>query len=124
MINENDEEQQPLLRRQTISAHFGVTAEDLMRLVDPKNPDLLQQLGGVDGVCRALSVDPHVGLPCPSVNESDKEVRRSVFGTNTLPEPKRTRFWQLLLNAYNDKTLSKTPMRYAHQCRQNGLTTF
>ncbi|CAO3600997.1 unnamed protein product [Absidia cylindrospora] len=77
--------------------------------MDPKNPQLLRELGGVKGVCDKLQVDPSQGL---SVDE-DKyrssatafQARQEVFGRNVLPEASTKSFLELLWAAYNDKTL-------------------
>lgn len=104
------DEQRPLLGNEQQSA-FDVSVEELTRLVDPKNPELLKQLGGVEKLCRKLRVDPSTGLSTDegAQSSSDKAFadRQAVFGKNVLPEAKSKSFWELLWAAYNDKTLSK-----------------
>ncbi|KAJ1824240.1 plasma membrane calcium, partial [Coemansia sp. RSA 2599] len=41
---------------------FGVTPQQLTHMLDPKDPDSLRELGGPESVCKALMVDPKVGL--------------------------------------------------------------
>jgi hypothetical protein len=55
---------QPLLNDEARhdNSPFGLTADQLTKLVDPKNPGLLKQLGGPTKICSALRVDPKVGL--------------------------------------------------------------
>ena len=41
---------------------FGVSAKQLQKLVDPKSKELLDSMGGLDALCKALHVDPQIGL--------------------------------------------------------------
>ncbi|KAJ1877744.1 hypothetical protein LPJ71_011163, partial [Coemansia sp. S17] len=41
---------------------FGVDPEQLTDMLDPKDPEKLLDLGGPDQICKALLVDPKVGL--------------------------------------------------------------
>ncbi|KXS15608.1 calcium-translocating P-type ATPase [Gonapodya prolifera JEL478] len=41
---------------------FPFSAEKLQHLFDPKSTSKLEELGGVEGLCRGLKVDPSVGL--------------------------------------------------------------
>lgn len=99
-----DEERQPLLSAETLGAaaanRFGVTADELMRLVDPKSPAVLQQLGGIDSIAKKLRVDLSTGISGSCIIE-----RQQAFGDNVLPPAESTTFWQLLIAAYDDKTL-------------------
>jgi Ca2+-transporting ATPase len=125
-------ERQPLLNgaasnRQQLHG-FGIDATTLTELMDPKNPQLLRDLGGVKGVCAKLKVDPTQGL---SVDE-DKDrstskafqAREQVFGRNVLPEATSKSFLQLLWAAYNDKTLSKYKIERAGQIQRTYLLIF
>ncbi|KAI9319013.1 PMCA-type calcium-translocating P-type ATPase [Dichotomocladium elegans] len=98
----HNEERQPLLGG-PIGHSFTITAHDLMEFVDPKNPDALRRLGGIDGVCRSLRVDPHTGLS--SAHQNDIEMRRRAFGDNTLPIATSKSIWQLMIASLDDKTL-------------------
>lgn len=108
------EERTPLLngdRQADASSNpYGVSTDDFAKLVDPKNPDVLKKLGGVQKICKLLKVDPKAGLSPDEGQESSSDSpfaeRQSVFGTNVLPEAKSKSFLELLWNAYNDKTLS------------------
>ncbi|PIA13438.1 calcium-translocating P-type ATPase [Coemansia reversa NRRL 1564] len=91
---------------------FGVTAEQLTAMLDPKDPGMLEELGGPDQICKALQVDPKVGLrQREQIGSSGRQqqepfqARRAAFGRNTLPEASQVTFWQLLYAAYNDRTL-------------------
>ncbi|KAG0166825.1 hypothetical protein DFQ28_006855 [Apophysomyces sp. BC1034] len=103
------EERRPLLSSNDCQQSFGVTVDELSRLVDPKNPELLKQLGGTEKICQKLRVDPRVGLSADEGAErsTDKPFaqRQAVFGRNVLPEAKSKSFLELLWAAYNDKTL-------------------
>lgn len=108
------EEQRPLLtgrQQQEQQNAFGVSAEQLTKLVDPKNPELLKKLGGVNELCRKLRVDPDIGLSADEGAQRSGDQpfheRQAVFGRNVLPEAKSKTFLELLWAAYNDKTLSK-----------------
>ncbi|KAJ2037778.1 plasma membrane calcium, partial [Coemansia sp. S16] len=81
-------------------------------MLDPKDPEKLLDLGGPDQICKALLVDPKVGLKqreqVGSGGDHHAEpfqARREVFGRNTLPEAHAVTFLQLLIAAYNDRTL-------------------
>ncbi|KAJ2642821.1 plasma membrane calcium [Coemansia sp. RSA 1694] len=89
---------------------FGVEPEQLTDMLDPKDVDKLLDLGGPDQICKALLVDPKVGLKQREQVGPGSEpfqARREVFGRNTLPEAHAVTFLQLLAAAYNDRTLSK-----------------
>ncbi|KAI8137844.1 PMCA-type calcium-translocating P-type ATPase [Fennellomyces sp. T-0311] len=102
------DEQRPLLNSEH-QGHFGVSPDDLGRLVDPKSPDLLKRLGGIESVAKKLRVDVSVGLsPDEGVQQSTDrpfQERQAVFGQNVLPEAESKTFLELLWAAYNDKTL-------------------
>ncbi|KAF9198249.1 hypothetical protein BGZ49_000961 [Haplosporangium sp. Z 27] len=92
---------------------FTLTVDDLAPLTDPTDPLLPSQLGGIKEICRALKVDPRVGLftdeaDPSSVGNSDLQkfaARSKAFGRNVLPTPKSATFFELVFNAYNDHTL-------------------
>ncbi|KAJ2604729.1 plasma membrane calcium [Coemansia sp. RSA 1722] len=94
------------------SSPFGVTPQQLTQMLDPKDPDSLRELGGPDSICKALMVDPKVGLKQREqigangqYHSEPFQVRREVFGRNTLPTAHEVTFLQLLVAAYNDRTL-------------------
>ncbi|KAJ1666171.1 plasma membrane calcium [Coemansia sp. RSA 1646] len=99
-------------RTNSATSAFGVAPEQLTAMLDPKDPQKLQELGGPERICQALLVDPSVGLKqreqIGSGGERQHEpfqTRRDVFGKNTLPEARTVTFLQLLRDAYNDRTL-------------------
>ncbi|KAI8329126.1 hypothetical protein BC941DRAFT_443499 [Chlamydoabsidia padenii] len=110
----DDNERQPLLNGSNGDGNdnnhgFGIDAEKLTELMDPKNPSLLRELGGVEGVCKKLKVDPSQGLLADEDKDRSSskafQKRQQVFGANVLPEASSKTFLELLWAAYNDKTL-------------------
>ncbi|KAF8930158.1 hypothetical protein BGZ58_008427, partial [Dissophora ornata] len=69
---------------------FTMTVEDLAPLTDPTNPTLPREMGGIEKICRALMVDPKVGLHSDeagvhSIGHSDHQkftARSKAFGRN------------------------------------------
>jgi Ca2+-transporting ATPase len=123
----DDNERQPLLDGGN-NAHreqfkFGVDAEKLAELMDPKNPSLLRELGGVEGVCKKLKVDPSQGLLADEDKDRSTSTafqkRKDAFGCNILPEASSKTFLELLWAAYNDKTLSKWRGKSVIGCHGN-----
>ncbi|KAG0236440.1 hypothetical protein BGW41_000412 [Actinomortierella wolfii] len=98
---------------QSRAGGFGMSIDDLAPLVDPTNPRLPSEYGGIDKICQALRVDPKVGLqsdeagPEGTTGHSQKpfEARAKAFGRNILPDVKSKSFWQLVKEAYDDRTL-------------------
>ncbi|KAF9581818.1 hypothetical protein BGW38_001037 [Lunasporangiospora selenospora] len=92
---------------------FAYTVADLAPLTDPTSPKLPRELGGTAKICDGLRVDPKVGLHsdetgADSIGHSDHtkfEARTKAFGRNILPTVKSASFWELVLKAYNDRTL-------------------
>ncbi|RKP37646.1 PMCA-type calcium-translocating P-type ATPase [Dimargaris cristalligena] len=100
-------------------------------MLDPKDPELLQKLGGIAGLCEKLRVDPSQGLCPDEMFESDSTpgpghqessallasshladkgkgpfaARQAVYGENRLPAVDQVSFWSLVWCAYQDKTL-------------------
>ncbi|KAF9916994.1 hypothetical protein BGZ65_000044, partial [Modicella reniformis] len=97
----------------TSSGEFSLTVQDLEPLTDPTNPTLPHQLGGIEKICEGLKVDPKVGLRSDEASESSLgksdqpkfEARSKHFGRNILPTVQSATFFQLVKNAYNDRTL-------------------
>nr|KAJ3422178.1 hypothetical protein HK105_000846 [Polyrhizophydium stewartii] len=114
---------------------FALDPNVLLELVDPKNPDLLARLNGVEGLASMLKTDTKRGLAVPTTqtegkhikggnsirgklmgmsvlgvntqnsSESDLVARRRVFGSNALPEPIEKSILQLMWEALQDRTL-------------------
>ncbi|KAF9167320.1 hypothetical protein DFQ26_004961 [Actinomortierella ambigua] len=120
-MSHDPEQSQPLLgngsqdsnHQNSRAGGFGMSIDDLAPLVDPTNPRLPRDYGGTDKICQALRVDPKVGLqsdeagPEGTTGRSHQpfEARAKAFGRNVLPEAKSKSFWQLVKEAYDDRTL-------------------
>ncbi|KAJ3275372.1 hypothetical protein HDV01_000664 [Terramyces sp. JEL0728] len=77
----------------------SLTPEELTKLVDPKNPTYLKELGGVESVAKKLGTHTTTGLTL-----IDK-ARTDLYGTNALPEVISTTFLEFVWQALQDKTL-------------------
>ena len=111
---------------------FSITPKQLCDIIDFKNTSkssLLADLGGTNGICKSLQVEPSVGLMpdesfIPSygvvqhhhypLNLTNKNVqhepfqeRKQIFGRNEIPEAPEKTIFSLIWSAYNDQTLSK-----------------
>jgi len=85
---------------------FKFTAEQLSELVDPKNPEKLQEYGGLEGIANALKVDVKKGLPPHDANNPEQFAdREAVFGRNVLPETKSKTLLGLMWEALHDKIM-------------------
>ena len=62
--------------------------------------ETIQELGGSQGIARAVSVNPSTG-----VASSEAEKRREEYGTNAPPDVETTSYWELLLEAFSDFTV-------------------
>jgi Ca2+-transporting ATPase len=84
-----------------VEATSQVTVNELLDLVDPKSPHLLQKLGGLEGLMQKLGTSKE-GLP----NDPDTlSKQRELYGDNSLPEAKTTTFLEFVIDALKDKTL-------------------
>ncbi|KAI7872032.1 PMCA-type calcium-translocating P-type ATPase [Spinellus fusiger] len=106
----------PLLQKQHCKEHFTLTLEQLTELVDHRQQSLLDRMGGTDGVCTALEVDPTIGLlpdecfdPCYGVIKCKLtepfEERKRAFGCNNIPEAPTKSLFSLVWTVFNDQTL-------------------
>lgn len=85
---------------------FKFSALQLAELVDPKNPELLKEYGGLQGIAEALKVDVKVGLPIQKPEETEKFAdREAVFGRNVLPATKTKGLLELMWIALHDKIM-------------------
>lgn len=86
-----------------MSGRFKLDPTKLYNLVDPKNPKLVEELGGVKAIADSLRSDDQSGL---SAEELDKINDRSdFFGKNILPKPPSKTFMKLVMEALEDPTL-------------------
>lgn len=70
----------------TISNVFTITVNDLAPLTDPTNPTLPRDLGGIDQICKALKVDPKLGL------NSDEAFGASSSSSSSHGKPDQQKF--------------------------------
>lgn len=77
-----------------------LTPDDLLQLVDPKNPDLLISFGGALGIAQSLDSNIDKGLTPDQI-----EKQKIIHGTNLLPEAVSKSFLEFVLEALGDKTL-------------------
>lgn len=80
----------PALREQLV---------ELMRR-EPGHIEVLERMGGIDGLFDKLHSDPEKGVDPSGIAE-----RQAQFGKNFLGAPPRRTFWAMWLAAANDRTL-------------------
>ncbi|XP_050426571.1 plasma membrane calcium-transporting ATPase 3 isoform X8 [Adelges cooleyi] len=86
-------------------AQYGVTLKNLRELMEHRGPEgitKLNELGGVQDVCKKLYTSPSEGL---SGSSADLEHRKETFGSNTIPPKPPKTFMQLVWEALQDVTL-------------------
>ncbi|GAB2219094.1 hypothetical protein Droror1_Dr00006722 [Drosera rotundifolia] len=84
------------------TGEYGVGQEDLLSMSRQHDFSLLQQLGGVAGLCEKLKTDSEKGI---MGNDEDISARKNAFGSNTYPKKKPRSFWTFLWEAWQDLTL-------------------
>lgn len=86
----------------TPGAH-GVSVEDLSQLLQDRQVEDLERLGGVEGLAQKLHTDTEYGL-----DESEElfNKRRETYGANTYPKKKSKGFWSYVWDACQDTTLN------------------
>lgn len=85
---------------------FPIPPPKFSRLFDPKSPDLLKELGGLDGVVRGIQTNLSEGLPnSSSANDSLHQKRVEKYGQNILPPAPRESFFEIVKNAFSDQIL-------------------
>ena len=84
----------------TVQTAIELSPAELVKLVDPKNLELLESRGRVNGIASQLSVDLQAGLP-----DSDRAASQFRYGCNVLPIKEPPTLLQLMLSAFLDKTL-------------------
>lgn len=86
-------------------AQFGASLKQLRELMQCHGREGVEKLesnGGANGLCTKLRTDAISGL---SGDEADLQLRREVFGSNTIPPKKSKTFLQLVWEALQDVTL-------------------
>ncbi|XP_043718872.1 putative calcium-transporting ATPase 13, plasma membrane-type [Telopea speciosissima] len=85
-----------------VSSHCDFNADNealLIDIVKEKNPDRLNQLGGVEAVAAALLTDVENGI---HGDAEDVASRRNKFGSNTYPKPPLKSLFHFVLEAFKD----------------------
>jgi P-type Ca2+ transporter type 2C len=77
-----------------------LTTDELLKLVDPKNIEYLNELGGTSGLTDRLETNVTLGL-----KTADIAKHIETYGTNSLPQPKTKHFLQFVWEAFQDETL-------------------
>lgn len=89
----------------TATGGFKYTAQQLAELVDPKNPELLKEYNGLQGIAESLKVDVTKGLSHKKGEENPFTDREAVYGRNVLPEAKSKGLLELMWIALHDKIM-------------------
>ncbi len=63
---------------------FEMSAEALGSLVDPKNPEMLKKMGGIQGLADSLHTDLHRGLSDSPVLDEIEQLRLEKYLNNTI----------------------------------------
>ncbi|XP_066158458.1 plasma membrane calcium-transporting ATPase 2 isoform X5 [Euwallacea fornicatus] len=86
-------------------AQYGITLKQLRDLMEHREQDgvqRIQDLGGVQEICKKLYTSPSEGL---SGSQVDLDHRRETFGSNSIPPKPPKTFLQLVWEALQDITL-------------------
>lgn len=86
-------------------AQYGITLKQLRDLMEHRGHEgivKVQELGGVQEICKKLYTSPSEGL---SGSQVDLEHRRETFGSNSIPPKPPKTFMQLVWEALQDITL-------------------
>jgi len=133
--DDDDDEGKPMELDLTQDEHidptpFAFKPYHLAALVDPKNLESLEGMGGINGLLAGLGVDPSNGLPIGGKNAESEDAptvvvttpagekgekstaytgsvedRQRVYGSNTLPVRKSKSLLELMWLALKDKVL-------------------
>ncbi|XP_024083389.1 plasma membrane calcium-transporting ATPase 2 isoform X3 [Cimex lectularius] len=86
-------------------AQYGISLKQLRELMEHRGREgvsKIQELGGVQEICKKLYTSPSEGL---SGSQTDMAHRRETFGSNTIPPKPPKTFLQLIWEALQDVTL-------------------
>lgn len=85
-----------------MSSSFDVSCERLLELSSEKTLDLLEELGGVQGIASALKTDLKQGI---SSDSASIQQRIKTFGPNKFTPRETTSFLGFVWESLHDKTL-------------------
>lgn len=83
---------------------FPFTKEELFELLDMRETDKLQKMGGVTGLAEKLETDIKEGLPKSELDQQFSD-RKTQFGVNYIPPVKSKNFFYLWVMALKDLTI-------------------
>ncbi|CAB4431132.1 unnamed protein product [Rhizophagus irregularis] len=110
MTPRGNQENEPLLGEESRrNKPFKFTPEELGRLIDPKNPDLLREYGGTEEIAKSLGVDSDSsdkGFNTNNPKSNNLQAIREYYGRNILPEAKQRTLLLLIWEACQDRVLS------------------
>lgn len=86
-----------------LPGEFGVTPETLTNLLQCREVEDLQLLGGLDTLAHNLHTNLEFGI---EESSEEMEKRKSVYGTNTYSKKKIKGFWSFVWDACKDTTLN------------------
>eukprot|EP00727_Mastigamoeba_balamuthi_P013062 m51a1_g8379 putative calcium-translocating p-type pmca-type (1103) ;mRNA; r:170020-174803 len=87
-----------------LGTNFALSAEDLADMVCHREKGKFVELGGVEGIAGRLCCNLKQGLTQAEADRGFTE-RRAVYGINRYPEPPRTSFISMWLDALKDTTM-------------------
>ncbi|BFU23149.1 plasma membrane calcium ion-transporting ATPase, putative [Entamoeba histolytica] len=80
--------------------HYNIKGNELIDIIEHRNNEKYQRLGGIHGLCELLNVDEKKGI---ALNSITKRVQQ--FGNNLLPPAERQSFFEIWQDALGDQTL-------------------
>lgn len=83
---------------------FPFTKEELFELLDMREMDKLQKMGGVAGLAEKLETDIKEGLPMSELDQQFSD-RKTQYGVNYIPPVKSKNFFYLWVMALKDLTI-------------------
>eukprot|EP00026_Physarum_polycephalum_P001291 Phypoly_transcript_01292.p1 GENE.Phypoly_transcript_01292~~Phypoly_transcript_01292.p1 ORF type:complete len:1073 (+),score=214.03 Phypoly_transcript_01292:60-3221(+) len=85
---------------------FPIPPSQLAKLVDPKSPEFLKELGGIEGIAKSVHSNLKDGLPTSSgANDTLEQKRVEKYGRNVLPPAPRDTFLEIVWGALQDQIL-------------------
>ncbi|CAN6661635.1 calcium-transporting ATPase 2 [Trichomonascus vanleenenianus] len=90
--------------QKSTSSTFSISQEELNCLIDPNDPYVLRELGGISKLAQIFQTDLSHGLTTDTI-ERTRQDRVASYGENRLPERKAKSLLQLMWIAMKDKVL-------------------
>lgn len=90
---------------EAVNKYGDLTRKELVDLIDDRDKDKLDKLGGVEGVAKLLKSDVALGVSGDELAEDDIDRRVAAYGSNTFEYPPPKTLLQLMLEQLEDKTL-------------------